>query len=255
LNHEGHEAMKLHVLHAFMVRTSAHVVLGCLAASLLLTASGAAARQAPAPNTLSSEERAAGWTLLFDGKSIDHWRGYRRQTLPAGWQAVDGTLTRVRQASDIVSVEQFADFDFTFDWQIEPGGNSGVMFYVQESEPDTYNTGPEYQILDNAGHPDGKNPLTSAGSCYALYAPPRDVTRPVGEWNESRILAVKGRVQHWLNGLKTADYDMNSADWKARVAASKFKDWPPFGLARRGHLALQEHGARVAYRNLKIKKL
>jgi hypothetical protein len=210
---------------------------------------------AQAHNTLTAAEKADGWRLLFDGTPIDQWRGYRQPTLPAGWQAIDGALTRAARARDIISTDQFADFDFTFDWQIAPGGNSGVMFYVTEDGQETYFSGPEYQVLDNGAHADGKNALTSSASCYALYAPVRDVTRPVGEWNEGRILAVGGKVEHWLNGVKTVEYDMNSPAWKNKVANSKFDEWKQFGTARRGHIAIQEHGSRVAFRNLKIKEI
>ena len=221
-----------------------------VAVAIALAPAGA---QAPDHNTLTAEERAAGWRLLFDGTTTDQWRAYRRETLPAGWQAVDGTLARVSRATDIVTKDQFADFDFKFDWQIAPGGNSGVMFYVTEDGEATYHSGPEYQVLDNGAHADGKSALTSSGSCYALYAPPRDVTRPIGEWNQGRIVAIGGKVEHWLNGEKVVEYDLNSAEWKAKVAGSKFDEWKQFGTTRRGHIALQEHGSRVAYRNLKIK--
>jgi len=159
---------------------------------------------------------------------------------------------------DIITKAEFTDFEFSFDWQLAPAppaGNSGVMFYVIEQGDATYFSGPEYQVLDNATHPDGKNPLTSAGSCYALYAPSRDASRPIGEWNTSKILINKGKVEHWLNGEKVVQYDMNSDEWKAKVAGSKFKEWPEFGLARKGHLALQQHGAKIAYKNLKIREI
>jgi hypothetical protein len=218
------------------------------------------AAQAPQPNTLTAAEQKEGWKLLFDGRTIDQWRGFRSQTMPNNWGVVDGalTLTQVTQRPDIITIEQFGDFDFKFEWKLAPApppGNSGVMFYVTEESTETYHSGPEYQILDNATHRDGKDPLTSAGACYALYSPPRDVTRPVGEWNDGRIVITQGKVQHWLNGTKTADYDLNSAEWKAKVLASKFKEWPGFGVARRGHIALQKHDAPVAYRNLKIRRL
>ena len=129
------------------------------------------------------------------------------------------------------------------------------MFYVTEDAAATYHTGPEYQLLDNAAYNGGKNVITSTASCYALYPPSRDVTRPLGEWNQSRIVASKGRVQHWLNGEKVVEYDMNTEEWKAKVLGSKFKEWPGFGVARRGHIAIQEHDSRVAFRNLKIKAL
>jgi hypothetical protein len=222
--------------------------------------------QASRPNTLTPDETKEGWTLLFDGRRLDKWRGFKMQNMPDNWGVLNGwgvlddalALVQVRRPPDIITVEQFGDFDFKFDWKlglIPSGSNSGVMFYVTEENAATYHSGPEYQILDNARHADGKNPLTTAGACYAIYAPPRDVTRPIGEWNEGRIVANKGKVQHWLNGEKTADYDMNSDEWKAKVLGSKFKEWPSFGVARRGHIALQQHGGPIAYRNLKIRRL
>jgi len=211
-------------------------------------------------NTLTPADQQAGWQLLFDGKSIDKWRAYKNVTVPDNWTIEDGaiTLTTPRRAVDLISVDEFSDFDFRFDWKLWPApppGNSGVMYYVNELSSETYHTGPEYQVLDNATHPDGKNPLTSAGACYALYPPSRDASKPVGEWNSGRIVINKGKVEHWLNGEKVVEYDLNSAEWKAKVEASKFKEWPGFAMARRGHLALQQHGAKGAYRNLKIKTL
>jgi hypothetical protein len=230
---------------------------GAVAATLALATPFA---QTPAPNTLTAAEQKDGWKLLFDGKTIDKWRGFKMPTMPDNWGVVDGTLTltNMRRPPDIITVEEFSDFDFRFDWkigEIQSGSNSGVMFYVTEEGQATYHSGPEYQILDNARHPDGKNPLTTAGACYAIYAPTRDVTRPVGEWNESRIVASNGKIQHWLNGEKVVEYDMNSAEWKEKVAGSKFKEWPIFGVAHKGHIALQQHGGPVSYRNLKIRPL
>jgi hypothetical protein len=209
---------------------------------------------AQAPNTLSAEEKAAGFQLLFDGKTIDKWRGYRQKGVPAGWQVVDGAITQVGGGPDLISIDQYSAFDFRFDWQVTPGANSGVMFFVTEANEATYHSGPEYQILDNGLHADGKDVFTSAAACYALYAPPKDVTRPVGQWNEGRIVVdASRRVEHWLNGTRTVQYQIGTPEWNTLVAASKFKEWPPFGLARLGHLVLQEHDSRVAFRNLKIK--
>jgi len=235
-----------------------------LAVGALTMTTGA---QTPADNTLTAAEQKAGWKLLFDGKTIDQWRGFKMETLPPGWTIEAGGLVftppvrdpqtnaRPPRTRDIISAEQYSDFDFKFDWQLAPAppaGNSGVMFYVTLEGGETYHSGPEYQVLDNATHSDGKNPLTTAGSCNAIYAPTRDMTRPVGQWNEGRIVISKGKAEHWLNGEKVVQYDMNSDEWKAKVLGSKFKEWPIFGVARRGHIALQQHGARVAYRNLKI---
>lgn len=209
--------------------------------------------QIPAPNTLTADERAAGWRLLFDGKTIDQWRGFKQQSVPPGWQVVDGAITRMAGGPDLVSVDEFGSFEFHFDWMVAPDGNSGVMFRVTEAEDATYRTGPEYQVLDNARHADGKSPLTSAASCYGLYAPARDVSRPAGSWNEGRLLVSGNKVEHWLNGERTVAYEIGSADWNAKVAGSKFKEWKQFGKAARGRLAIQQHDTRVAFRNLKIK--
>lgn len=206
-------------------------------------------------NTLTSQEREQGWRLLFDGKSTAGWRGFKQTEAPAGWQAVDGALTRVSRARDIITVDQFDSFELTLEWKIAEGGNSGIMYHVSEEADATYYTGPEFQILDNARHADGKSPLTSAGSCYALYAPSKDVTRPVGSWNSARIIVNGNRVEHWMNDVRLVEYELHSEDWNRRVAESKFKQWPTFGRTRPGHIALQEHGSQVAYRNIKIRTI
>ena len=224
-----------------------------IALAILALAARPSAQQAAPHNTLTAADTAAGWRLLFDGKSIDHWRGYRQKAVPRGWQAIDGAITRVGGSTDLVSIEEYGSFDFRFDWMVEPGGNSGVMYHVLETEESTYHTGPEYQILDNARHSDGQSPFTSAGACHSLYAPPKDVSRPANNWNESRIVINGPHVEHWLNGVKVAAYELWSAEWNAKVAASKFNEWKKFGLAKRGRIALQQHDSRVSYRNLKIK--
>ena len=204
-------------------------------------------------NTLTAEEKATGWRLLFDGKSTSGWRGFKQQAPPAGWQVVDGALTRVGSGGDLMTVDQFGSFELQLEWKIAPGGNSGIMFHVSEDEAETYYTGPEVQVLDNGGHKDGKDPLTSAGACYALYAPSKDMTRPPGTWNAVRLVVNGSRVQHWLNGTKVVEYDMASDEWKKKVAASKFNEWPKFGTLPEGYIVLQNHGDRVAYRNIKIR--
>jgi hypothetical protein len=210
---------------------------------------------AAALNALTAQEKAAGWRLLFDGKTTAGWRGYRKTDMPPDWQVVDGALTRVGKAGDIVTVEQFGSFELAFDWSVAPGGNSGVFFRVTEDSAEVWHSGPEFQILDNAAHKDGLTPATSAGADYALHAPTRDVTRLPGTWNEARIVVRGNHVEHWLNGEKIVEYELGSADWTARVAKSKFNKHPGFGRAPKGHIALQDHGDRVAFRNIKIKPL
>ena len=206
-------------------------------------------------NTLTTEERAQGWALLFDGKTTTGWRGYKQKEMPEGWQVIEGAIVRTGPGGDIVTTGQYDSFELALDWKISARGNSGVMYRVSEEGEASYHTGPEVQILDNHGHRDGKSPLTSAGSCFGLYAPSKDVTRPVGSWNEMRLVVKGNHVEHWLNGDKVVEYELFSPDWNARVAGSKFKEWPQFGRIPRGHIALQEHGNRVEFRNIKIRPL
>jgi hypothetical protein len=205
------------------------------------------------PNTLTAAERAAGWRLVFDGTSTSGWRGYRQSTIPAGWTVVDAALTRVSGGGDIITVDQFTNFELSLEWQISPGGNSGIMYRVTESADATFHTGPEMQVLDNAGHADGANPLSRAGACYSLYAPTADVVRPPGAWNEVRIVVNGALVQHWLNGTRIVEYELGSADWIARLSNSPLRDFAGYGRQPRGHIALQDHGDRVAYRSIKIR--
>ena len=201
-------------------------------------------------NALTDEEKAAGWKLLFDGKSVDLWRGIKKKTAPDGWKAADGALVRDGKGGDIISVDQYANFEFSFEWKISAGGNSGVMYRISE---DAGAIGHEYQVLDNDKHADGKNALTRTGGAYALFAPLKDAALPAGQWNKGRIVVDGNKVEHWLNGEKTADFEIGGEEWLKRVAASKFKNNAKFGREAKGHLLLQDHGDKVEYRNLKIR--
>jgi hypothetical protein len=217
-----------------------------------------ALQAADQPNTLTDKEKEDGWKLLFDGETTAGWHGYNRKGFPEGWAVQDGALTRVSPTVDLVTDEEYASFDLQFDWKIAPNGNSGLFFHVVESPKfkETYFTGPEFQLLDNAGHPDGKNgPDRWAAANYALHAPSQNTAHPPGEWNRSRLVVNNGHVEHWLNGVKVVDYELWSDDWKARLAKSKFTKWPDYGMAKAGRIALQEHGNEVAFRNIKIKVL
>ncbi|MBP6668817.1 MAG: DUF1080 domain-containing protein [Gemmatimonadales bacterium] len=199
--------------------------------------------------------RAGGWTSLFDGRSTAGWRGYHQATVPAGWTVVDGALTRTGEGGDIITVGEYGSFELELEWQVAPGGNSGVMYRVTEEGEYSYHTGPEMQILDDAAHADGLNRLTAAGACYGLYAGPAGVVKPAGEWNTARIVVRGSQVEHWLNGQRVVSYELGSADWTAKVAASKFAQWPGYGRAARGHIALQDHGDRVAFRHIRLREL
>ena len=209
--------------------------------------------------------RADGeWRALFDGASLDGWRGYGRATPGPGWIVEDGAIvldvepgTDTVTAGDLITVERFGDFELELEWKIEPGGNSGLFFGVREiaRHEAAYATGIEMQILDDERHPDGNSPLTSAGACYALYAPAADVVRPAGEYNAVRLVVQDRRVEHWLNGVRIVEYVIGSDDWNARVADSKFAGRWHFARYRQGHIGLQDHTDRVWFRNIRIREL
>jgi len=207
------------------------------------------------PNTLSAEEEANGWVLLFDGIACKHLRGYRKEDMPDGWTVRDGQIVRTGPGGDLVTRSLYQDFEFVCDWKVQKGGNSGIMWHVSEDHEYPWQTGPEMQILDDAGHVDGRTPFTSAGACYALYPAPEGAVRPAGEWNRARILVQGPKVELWLNGVQTASFDTSSADWKERIAKSKFKDMPHFATKDRGRIALQDHGDEVAFRNIKVRPI
>jgi len=219
--------------------------------------SSSAASPPMKPDSASGASASAGgeWRTLFDGRSIEAWRGFRKDSVPAGWQVVDGALTRVGEAGDLITRDQFGDFELTLEWKVAEGGNSGIMFRVAETADETYETGPEMQVLDDAHHKDGESRLTAAGSAYGLYAAPAGVVKPAGQWNAARIVVRGNHVEQWLNGTKVVEYELGSPDWEARVRNSKFKQWPGYGRAASGHIALQDHGDRVAYRNIKVRTL
>jgi hypothetical protein len=205
-------------------------------------------------NTLTADEKAAGWKLLFDGKSLDGWRGYKQPAAPDAWKVVDGVLTLTGKGGDIVTKEQFQDFELKLEWKLgKAGGNSGVFFHGVETADPIYYTAPEIQIIDNAGHKDAVNAKRTAGSNYDMDAPVRDVTKPIGEWNQLHVIVKGPHVEHWMNGVKLLEYELWSADWEAKVKASKFAKMPGYGRAKTGHIALQDHGDPVAFRNIKIK--
>ncbi|MBL9215045.1 MAG: DUF1080 domain-containing protein [Opitutaceae bacterium] len=202
-----------------------------------------------------AEPEKGGWEVLFDGRDLAAWQAYGKPSGHVGWVVEEGTLASRPKCGDLVSRELYGDFELELEWRISPGGNSGVMFRVDDSGPQPWHTGPEMQVLDDQRHKDGKSPLTSAGALYALYAPARAAAKPVGEWNAVRIRAQGARLQFWLNGVPTVDVEIGSADWNARVAASKFADKPRFGRVAAGRILLQDHKDPVWYRNIRIRRL
>jgi len=214
------------------------------------------AGQTPLAAQLPAGVTAGPWIDLLAGGAAPHWRTYRDSTLASGWRYDAATKILRRDAGkDIITKRQFGDFELELEWKVGPKGNSGIFYRATEATGVIYENAPEMQILDNAGHRDGGSPLTSAGANYALHAPPRDVSKPAGQWNAVRIVAVGAHVEHWLNGVKLLEYEQGSPEWQALVAKSKFAAWPPYGQAMRGHIGLQDHGDVVEFRHIRIREL
>ena len=205
---------------------------------------------------LTAEQKAAGWRSLFDGTSTSAWRGYRSQTFPAGWRIVDGILTKSGEVGDIMTKDQFGNFELALDWNLSPGGNAGIFYRGTEEYDHIYWSAPEYQLLDDAGHPDGKSRLTSSGADFALYPSPAGIVKPAGQWNSTLIVVNGNRVQHWLNGQKLLEYELGSPDWEAKVKASKFNAFPNYGRATRGYIGIQgDHAGTLSIRNVRIREI
>jgi hypothetical protein len=198
----------------------------------------------------------AEWRVLFDGASLSAWRGYQSATVPAGWRVENGTLTKEAPVGDIISKDQFGDFELELEWKIGEAGNGGIFYRATEEYERVYWSGPEYQLLDDVKGADNKTRLTCAGAAYALYPSPAGHLKPIGQWNATRIVARGKHVEHWLNGVKLLEYELESPDWEAKVKASKFGEWPHYGRAARGHIALQgDHAGSLAFRNIRVHEL
>jgi hypothetical protein len=202
------------------------------------------------PDAMSS------WRVMTGEDAPKLWRGWKSENLPAGWQVENNVLSKDGEVEDIVSTDVFGDFEAEFDWRVSEGGNAGFFFRGTREYDYIYWSAPEYQLLDDARHPDGKNRLTSAAAAYALYAAPAGIVKPAGEWNTARIVANGAHVEHWLNGRKAVTYELWSPDWKAKVAASKFAKYPNYGLAKQGLLGIQgDHAGSLSIRNLRVRSL
>jgi glucose/arabinose dehydrogenase len=216
--------------------------------TLLVPASSLSATN---PNTLSELERKLGWRLLFDGKTLDGWRNYRKQAPSNGWQVIDGELVRAKKrAGTLITKPQFGSFELVLEYKISRAGNSGIMFHATEEYDTAWKSGPEVQLLDNGAHPDTQ----LSGWIYDLYSAGQDATRPAGEWNEVRILVTPDQCHTSVNGVTYARFVKGSDQWNKKVARSKFARYPNFGKATRGHIGLQDHGDEVAFRNIKIRE-
>ncbi|GAB4224981.1 MAG: DUF1080 domain-containing protein [Bacteroidales bacterium] len=221
------------------------------------------------PNTLTEQEKAEGWQLLWDGKTTEGWRGYGKESFPEkGWEIVDGTLHVIGSGKgeagggggDIITTCKFSNFELSLEWKVSEGGNSGIFYLAQEipGEP-IWKSSPEMQILDNERHPDarlGKDGNRAAGALYDLIPGKFEAVKPAGEWNQVKIMVYKGTVVHFVNGEQVLEYHLWTDDWKKMVENSKFKDYPWFvNTASEGYIGLQDHGDDVWFRNIKIREL
>jgi len=217
-------------------------------------------------NVLTEQEKSDGWKLLFDGATTAGWHTYGKTGIGKAWKVEDGALRldaaskkdwQTAEGGDIVTDAEYENFDLRLEWKIAPKGNSGIMFYVKEEPQYQYpwQTGPEIQVLDNDGHPDGKITKHRTGDLYDLISVSKETVKPVGEWNSVRIVANKGKLDGYLNGEHVLNTTMWNDAWRQLVAGSKFKDMPGFGKFQKGKISLQDHGDNVWFRNIKIKEL
>jgi hypothetical protein len=222
----------------------------------------------PAMNTLSQAEMDSGWVLLFDGSTLNGWKRYNHDTIGPLWEVDSGVIVcngqgltegTVNIGGSLITTRQFGNFDLSVDWKISPGGNSGILYHIIE-KPELahdYETGPEYQLLDDSGWKgDSLHPAQLVGSNYDMFAAPPDKNiKPAGEWNTSRLVYNNGHVTQYLNGKKTVEFDEGSPEYQENYKKSKWPGYPQWNLSKTGSIGLQDHGAGVYFRNIKVKEL
>jgi len=220
---------------------------------ILLTSLGCAV----APFVAADQSTAPGpWRSLLEDHAAPAWRGLKEPGLPAGWRIEAGVLSKDGKVDDLVSNDSFGNFELELEWRLGKAGNSGIFYRGTREYDHVYWSAPEYQLLDDANTEDGKSRLTAAGSAYGLYGAAAGAVRAFDEWNKTRLVVKGNHVEHWLNGKKVVEYELQSADWKARVAASKFAKYPNYGLAASGLIGLQgDHPGALAIRNMRIREL
>jgi Domain of Unknown Function (DUF1080) len=212
-----------------------------------------------ADNTLSESEKKDGYTLLFDGQTMNGWRTYQN-TKNDSWSVDSGTLHCKGSSAnygsisaDLVTTGEYENFDLSVDWKISPKGNSGILYMVQEDSASSYVSGPEYQIIDDKNFPEHLEDWQKTAADYAMYTAPSAEPKPVGEWNHTRIVVNKNHVEHWLNGNKVVEYELYSDDWQKRKTEGKWKDHLTYGMTKKGHITFQDHGSESWFKNIKIK--
>jgi uncharacterized protein YnzC (UPF0291/DUF896 family) len=210
-------------------------------------------------NSLTEKEKKEGWQLLFNGKNLDGWKAFQGKEV-TGWKVIDGVLNNSGVGSDhggdIVTRKKYQNFELSVEWKVASKSNSGIFYHVNEKLGKAiYETGPEYQLIDDKGWPDKLADSQYSGSNYAMNAPQNAQVKPLNEWNKTRIIVEGSHVQHYLNDVKVVDYNLWDDDWKARKEKGKWKDFPYYGMARKGQIGLQDHGGLAQFRNMKIREI
>ncbi|MBC9910622.1 3-keto-disaccharide hydrolase [Chitinophaga varians] len=211
--------------------------------------------------SLSDADKAAGWQLLFNGTSKDGWRGFKNKPTEP-WVVENGVLhclgsttDKSDKRGDLITDKEYENFELTADWKLAPKGNSGILYMVTEEFDAPYLSGPEYQIIDDNNFPEKLEDWQKTGANYAMNPPLVAASNPIGQWNTTKIIVNKGHVEHWLNGQKTAEYELWTDEWKKHKAEGKWKDAKGYGMSKKGHITLQDHGSEIWFKNIKIKEI
>lgn len=209
-------------------------------------------------NALSRKEKKEGWILLFDGNSLNGWRYYKNRE-GDGWAVMNGEIvckeSGVKKRGDLITADMFDNYELQIDWKIAPKHNSGIIYRCTEENGASFESGPEYQLIDDTGYPYKLQDKQLSGSNYDMHAPSSGTVKPAGEYNHTRIVVKNAHVEHWLNGMKVVEYELWSPEWEEVKSISKWKNVKPYGMSKTGHIALQDHGGGVAFKNIKIRKL
>jgi len=209
-------------------------------------------------NTLSKKEKKEGWVLLFDGETTKGWRNYKNREAD-GWAIANGELyckeTGVNKRADLITVDQYENYELQIDWKISPKHNSGIIYMVTEDNGASYESGPEYQLIDDLGYPDKLSDKQLSGANYDMQAPAARVSKPAGEFNHAKIVVNKGHVEHWLNGEKILEFEAWTDEWNKKKMGGKWKDYPGYGVAKSGKIALQDHGNKAYFKNIILTEL
>lgn len=240
----------------YCMRSVINFALSCISVMILFSF-----QPVQSDNTLTTAEIKDGWKLLFDGTTMNGWRSYRNKTTTS-WEVSQGQLHAranitglTDKRSDIITTDQYGDFELSIDWKISHEGNSGILYHVTEEFEGSYKSGPEYQLIDDEGFPEHLEDWQKTAADYAMHPTTSRPTNPAGEYNHSRIIFKAGHVEHWLNGIKVVEFQAWTPEWFALKAKGKWKDVPGYGMAKKGFIALQDHGSEVWFRNIKIKAL